>query len=152
MKILRILFCCLVLAISSFGQVDKVEIKDLGWLAGNWEYKLSDGTVVSEFWTKPSGIMLGLGHTTKDSKVRTYEYLRIITKDSTIFYVAKPSKADSETMFKLTKSGKDSVTFENAGHDFPKKIKYSKMPNGSVFVEVLGDGNQGFSYEMTIAK
>ena len=44
--------------------------------------------------------------------------------------------------FVLTQFTKDSATFENPAHDYPKAIKYSLRPDGSLETAISGAPNQ----------
>ena len=46
------------------------------------------------------------------------------------------------TDFTLTKINESSATFENPAHDFPKMIRYSKRPDGSLEAVVSGAGGE----------
>ena len=50
--------------------------------------------------------------------------------------------------FVLNKSFKYKFSFDNANHDFPNKIQYTKRNDSTLFVAVLGDNDKGFSYNM----
>ncbi|MCY1545510.1 hypothetical protein D9M68_814570 [compost metagenome] len=50
--------------------------------------------------------------------------------------------------FILNKDVKNKFSFENLAHDFPKKIQYTIINKTTLFVEVLGEGDKGFSYKM----
>ena len=127
-------------------------IEDLGWMAGCWEKKgKTEGSLISEHWTKPAGMMLGIARTVRNGKVRAFEYLRIIKKGSSIYYVAKPSSAKTETLFKLTSLKNKHVVFENPEHDFPQRIVYALADEQTMSVRVEADKNgkpSGFGYSL----
>ena len=150
-------FCLIVLVLSfSLGvsgqQVKDQTVNDLSWMSGCWEKKgKSAGSFMSETWTKPAGMMLGIGRTVRNGKVRAFEYLRIIKKDSSIYYVAKPSSAKMETLFKLTSLKNKRVVFENPEHDFPQRIVYALADEQTMSVRVDADKNgkpSGFGYSL----
>ena len=73
--------------------------------------------------------MLGLGRFTKGGKTTTSEQLRVESRAGKIVYVAEPS-GQKRTEFALTKSTDGEAVFENPKHDFPKRIRYEKVPGG----------------------
>lgn len=104
-------------------------IKDLGWMAGDWEGKLG-GAQIEEHWTKPAGgTMIGMGRALGGDRTLFFEYLRIEQRKAGIVYIAHPAAAKG-TEFKLTKWDADSATFENPAHDNPKIIVYRKTKDG----------------------
>ena len=124
---------------------------DLGWFAGCWQQEISGGRTIGEQWTKPEGMLLGLAKVVRDGKISSFEYLRIIEKDSEIFYVALPS-GQKEGSFKLTSlNGKEAV-FENPEHDFPQRITYrlAAEDNLKVRAEAMLDGKwSGFDQDLS---
>jgi Domain of unknown function (DUF6265) len=124
-------------SIITLAQTPKPTLNDLSWLAGCWEAKTS-GREVTEQWMKPrGGIMLGMARTIAQGKAAEFEFTQIREdKDGAIYYVAKPS-AQAEASFKLVilKHNKTAV-FENPQHDFPQRIIYSRLSDGSLFARV----------------
>ena len=68
--------------------------------------------------------MLGMNRTLTDGKMTAFEFLRIIQKDGTLYYIAMPSDNDTPTSFGLKTVSKTQIVFENLGHDFPQTISY----------------------------
>lgn len=104
---------------------------DLAWLAGCWELKIPERKMtVTEHWMTPAGgTMIGMSRTVTDGKTTAFEFLRIIEREGTTIYIAKPSQNNEETEFKLTAHDKTSATFENPSHDFPQLIRYTRTNN-----------------------
>lgn len=115
-------------------------IDQMAWLKGCWTQKKPNG-VVEEQWMAPGGgVMLGMGRTLKDGKLRDYEYTRIVEVDGSLAYVAEPSGQEKAT-FPLETLTPDLAVFENPGHDFPQRVLYRRVgPN-----EIIGriEGNIG---------
>lgn len=127
MKITLVLFAFILFVYGSVANVpEDPKVENLSWMAGCWVQKgRGPGSFTAENWTKPMGLMLGTNRSVKDSKVRSYEYLRIESRADGVYYVAKPSSAASEISFKLKSLRDKKVVFENLEHDFPKRIIYS---------------------------
>lgn len=114
-------------AVSLFGQ-QAAKVDDLGWIAGCWEINdTAKNRVVSEQWMKPAGgVMLGMARTVRNGKAVNWEFTRLIEKDGSVFYVAKPSQNAAETFFKLVRSSANEAAFEDPNHDFPQRIIYRR--------------------------
>ena len=59
-----------------------------------------------------------------------------------LVYTAMPNGRMPATDFTLTKIDDTSATFENPAHDFPKMIRYTKRPDGSLEAVISGEGGQ----------
>ena len=95
---------------------------------------------------------MGIGYSLKQGRVSSYEYLRIMRKDTGIYYVAKPASAKTETFFKLISLKDKKVKFENPEHDFPQRIVYHLVGEKTLSVRVEADKNgksQGFGYSLS---
>ena len=115
-------------------------IADLAFLAGSW---VAEGGPVriEEQWLCPGPDgMVGMGRTTSVAKAKTvfFEYLRIEARADGLFYVAQP-KGGPATEFPLVRLEAGTVVFENFAHDFPKRIIYTKRPDGGLTARVEGD-------------
>jgi hypothetical protein len=115
-------------------------ISAVAWLAGNWVGH--DGPVsFEERWTPPAGgAMLAVSRTLNGERLAAFEFLRIIERDGGLVYVAQPG-GRPPTEFVLSAIGPGSATFENPSHDFPKVIRYSRRPDGTLEARV-SDGGQ----------
>jgi len=153
MRILKCIVIALVLFSFVVGQKAETSVEDLSFMSGCWEKKgKAEGSLTSERWTKPAGMMLGIGYSLKEGRISSYEYLRIIKKDADIYYVAKPASAKAETFFKLTALEKKRAVFENPEHDFPQRIVYHLVDEKTMGVRVEADKNgkpQGFGYALS---
>jgi hypothetical protein len=113
-------------------------IAQVGWMEGNW-VGTDGGVTVEERWTPPAGgAMLAVSRTLKGGRMAGFEFLRIVERDGGLVYVAQPG-GKPPTDFTLTAVSGNSATFENPEHDFPKLIRYTKRPDGSLEARV-GDG------------
>ena len=118
------------------------KIADLAFLAGSWVVE-SGGARVEEQWLCPGpDTMVGMGRTTSVAKGRTvfFEYLRIEARADGLFYVAQP-RGGPATEFRLVRLEAGTAVFENLAHDFPKRVVYSKRPDGGLTARVEGDAS-----------
>jgi hypothetical protein len=135
----------------------KLSVNGLGWMAGCWEWSVRGGaTVTSEQWMKPAGgSLIGMGRTVRGGKTVSFEFLRIISGEGGIDYIAKPSSNKDETAFRLVRSSASEVVFENLAHDFPQRIIYRKEKADSLFARIEGMQNgklEGMDIPMKRAK
>jgi hypothetical protein len=120
-------------------------ISDLAWLEGNWAGE-PKGATTEERWTPAAGgAMLGVSRTVRNSKMVAFEFLRIVERDSGLVYIAQPS-GRPPTEFILTELSKGSATFENPAHDFPKMIRYTLRPDGTLEARVSDGGQRAESF------
>ena len=93
------------------------------WMAGCWESR-SESVWVEECWTSPrAGIMLGSGRSGKGEQLFNWEVMQI-----------EKSPADDPAGSKLT--------FLNAEHDFPQRIRYWREGRELVAEISLKDGTK----------
>lgn len=115
-------------------------VEQLGWLAGSWEGTLGKASI-EEHWTHAAGgTLLGVSRTIVAGKTVEFEFLRIETRDTGIFYVAQPG-GRPPTDFKLARLEGTEVVFENLQHDFPQRIIYKKNPDGTLHARIEGERN-----------
>ena len=103
-------------------------VDSLSWMAGCWELGVPRRQMtIAEHWMKPSGgTLIGMSRTVRGEKTTGFEFIRIVTTEAGIDYVAKPSSNKKETVFKLVKSSATEIVFENLEHDFPQRITYAR--------------------------
>jgi hypothetical protein len=110
------------------------------WIAGVWSGARGN-TTIEERWTPPAGgSMLAISRTLRDGLQSAFEFLCIVERDGGLVYSAMPNGRTPATDFTLTKIDATSATFENPAHDFPKMIRYTKLPDGSLEAVVSGAG------------
>jgi hypothetical protein len=126
---------------SSAAQHPAATLADFAWLVGSWEGAMGKSRV-EEYWSRSDGdIMVGMGRTLANGKVREFEFLRIEARPDGIYYVAHPN-ARPGVDFKLAQWDGREAVFVNPGHaDHLKKIIYRKNPDGSVTARIEGEDN-----------
>jgi hypothetical protein len=117
-------------------------LAQLSWLAGVWS-GTEKTTTVEERWTPASGgSMLAMARTMANNVMGSFEFLCIVERGGTLVYQAMPGGRSPATDFTLTAVTADSATFENPAHDYPKVIRYSKLPDGSLQTTISAEGGQ----------
>jgi hypothetical protein len=152
-----IIFAIYSIAPTVFGQVQKTSLRTVSFMAGCWEMKdRGRKTVINEQWMAPSGDgMLGMNRTLIQGRVSAFEFLRIIEKGGTLYYVALPSENSAPTSFELKSASRNSVVFENLANDFPKTITYRIVrPDAmtAVVENLASDGKKGKRIEFPMLR
>ena len=91
--------------------------------------------------TVTGGAMLAISRTLRDGNMSAFEFLCIVERNGGLVYTAMPNGRTPATDFTLTTIDESSATFENPAHDFPKMIRYTKRPDGSL--EAVASGAAG---------
>lgn len=118
------------------------------WLGGTWLGTLGT-SAVEERWTPAGGgSMLATSRTVSASgAVTAFEYLCIAERNGGLVYTAMPNGRSPATDFTLTAIDETSATFENPSHDFPKVIRYTLKPDGSLEAMIQGaPGSRQITY------
>ena len=123
----------------------KATISAMAWLAGTW--RMSDqGFSIEERWTPAAGdAMLAVSRTVKGNRMIAFEFLRIVERNGGLVYIAQPN-GRPPTEFVLTAVSRQSATFENPTHDFPKMIQYTLRADGVLEARVSDGGQNGESF------
>ena len=110
------------------------------WLVGHW-CSDADGEFIEEQWLGARGdILLGLSRTVKGGRTKSFEFMRIETREG-IRFIAQP-QGRPPTEFRLTASGDGWARFENPAHDFPNRVEYRRTATG-LHAEIAGPGKDG---------
>ena len=122
------------------------------FLAGCWEQKRDGGGWTEECWTDPrGGLMIGSGRDGKDDSIRHWEWMRIErSTDGSVTFYGSPKGAPA-VGFKAVEADAKSVTFVNAGHDYPQRVRYIVTGSGLDAEVSLADGSKAerWSYKRT---
>jgi hypothetical protein len=121
----------------------KATLTEVAWIAGTWTGTSPSGeTTFEERWTPPAGgSMLATSRTLRDGALSAFEFLCIVERDGGLVYQAMPNGRFPATDFTLTTIDANNAVFENPDHDFPKKIHYTKRPDGSLEAVASGDAS-----------
>jgi hypothetical protein len=122
-------------------------IDQMTWLQGCWIQTRPNG-VIEERWMGPGGgVMLGMGRTLRDGKLRDYEYTRIVEADGSLVYMAEPSGQEKAT-FPLKSLTPDMAVFEDPTHDFPQRVIYRRLGADQIVGRIEGQiGGQARSVD-----
>jgi hypothetical protein len=151
---LLLLFSLFVPAAQERPATARGTLAQLTWLAGDWAGTMGRASIEERWTPAAGGAMLAVARTIKDERLAAFEYLRIVERDGGLIYIAQPN-GRPPTEFTLTQLTADSATFENPGHDFPKMIRYTRRPDGSLEARISGAGGerpQAFVFTRQVAR
>ncbi len=100
------------------------------WMAGEWA-DVRTGSTMEEHWSKPlAGQMLGYSRTWSGGRSVSFWEANRIESDAKagMLYWANPDGAGWFS-FPLEKAEGQSISFANAAHDYPQRIKYWREGN-----------------------
>ena len=111
------------------------------FLSGCWEQKRDNGGWTEECWTDSrGGLMIGSGRDGKGDTVGQWEWMRIErSTDGSVTFYGSPKGAPA-IGFKATEATPTSITFVNAGHDYPQRVHYVATADGLDAEISLADG------------
>ena len=117
------------------------------WILGKWVADDGENSVIEEWRSLGSETFEGSGRTVsrKTGAVIASESLRLVAMSSAVYYIAKVSHNAYPVAFSLTTCPAGRLVFENPGHDFPKRIVYSMLPDDSISVDVSDGRDHGFT-------
>ena len=122
------------------------------FLSGCWEQRREDGGWTEECWTDTrGGLMIGSGRDGKGYTVGHWEWMRIERgADGSLTFYGSPKGAPA-VGFKATEADGRSVTFVNAAHDYPQRVRYRQTTTGLDAEVSLADGTRPhrWSYRRT---
>jgi len=115
------------------------------WMAGCWEQVTAEEWT-EECWTKARGrMMLGSSRTGAGQNLKTFEYMRITSEPGGVTFCALP-QGQSGDCFDKTSESKATITFENAGHDYPQRIRYWREGKDLIAEIALKDGSKAMTW------
>jgi hypothetical protein len=118
------------------------QIAQVAWISGVWIGARGTSTIEERWTPSAGGSMMAISRTIRDGVLSAFEFLCIVERDGGLVYQAMPNGRMPATDFTMTKVDENTVLFENPAHDFPKMIRYSRLPDGSLEAVVSGEGGQ----------
>lgn len=115
-------------------------LESAAWLAGCWSAVSPDGqNAAEEQWMAPrGGLMVGMARSVRGGTARGYELLTLrVGEDGGLVYRAAPS-GQAVTDFAGRSVRPGHLEFENAEHDFPQRIVYTRTAADVAEVSVFG--------------
>jgi hypothetical protein len=123
-----------------------VQGTSFGWLVGDWHEEIA-GIWTSEHWRAlPDGTMAGISSSGHDQIVKESERMTITLDGAVAVFTASPKGAQAPTPFREAARGAQDVTFENAGHDYPQRIRYWREGDALLAEISLKDGSKAMRW------
>ena len=123
-------------------QKTQATMAQVAWISGVWTGTMGSSTIEERWTPSGGGSMLAISRTLRDGLMSAFEFLCIVERDGGLVYTAMPNGRTPATDFTLTKVDDSSATFENPAHDYPKMIRYTKRPDGSLEATISAEGGQ----------
>lgn len=115
----------------------------LKFMAGCWQGRVDDETVVEEIWTNPTeNLLTSTTRYLRKNRATGFEFSRIESTDSTVTFSASNEGKPFDT-YTMTQLVDEYVLFENPKKTFPQKISYRLASDGSLIPRNEGDGQAG---------
>ena len=112
------------------------------WMAGCWIEEKAPERWVEECWTSArGGTMLGSGRTGRGDKVAFWEAMQIIRDADGLSFFAAP-RGVGRTQFRMKADGGPGVSFYNAQHDYPQRVRYWREGEVLLAETALADGSK----------
>jgi len=123
---------------------DYDELEKANWMLGEWEKTDSLGTL-REIWERlDDSTFVGLSYYIQNEKDTLHnEQVELMQNGEHLIYTAtiKGENNDSPIPFQMTKDEDSLLVFENPKHEYPQKIQYKLMKNGSLIATISGKQN-----------
>jgi len=125
----------------------KVNLLDTAkWFIGTWQNQTSDGLFAEQWNQINDSVYSAISTVIVNKDTVFYESISLEQKDDSLYYIVSVKDQNKElpVSFKLISVTDNQLVFENAKHDFPSKITYSKIKEDSIvaFISGLIDGKE----------
>lgn len=110
------------------------------WLIGKWGSTSAEG-VLSENWVKINdSVYKGETYFVVKNDTVFSESVKLEEANGKLAYIVTvPDQNNAKPVrFDMTSINNDSIVFENPQHDYPNKLKYTKVTNDSIVAQIYG--------------
>lgn len=137
----------MVAASAAAGAAPCTSLSSARWLLGEWVAEDGDKVFVETWKQLSSETFEGSGVTTSKASARPVdgESLRLVQMADRVFYVSKVAHNRLPIAFELLECSAQRLVFENASHDFPKKLEYETRGADGMTVRVSDGKDKGFT-------
>jgi hypothetical protein len=112
------------------------------FLAGCWLEQKGEAWT-EECWTVPKGgQMMGSGRTGKGDTVGHWEFMRIERGPEGVLSFHGSPKGAPAVAFTATQADANAITFVNADHDYPQRVRYVRTTAGIDAEISMADGSK----------
>lgn len=122
------------------------------WLTGAWEHQAGEEWS-DEYWTPPRGdMMIGASRSGKGERLLFWEHMRIVREDDGGIAFWAVTADQKPVRFDAVVSMENEIIFENAGHDYPQRIRYRREGEQLKAEISLIDGTKAKPFNWRIRK
>jgi len=135
-----------LILIAIFAFSIKNNFNELLILKGSWQMKTAKSTI-GEIWTKTNDhVLTSKAYYIDGTDTIVYENVVLSKVDNDIFYTVTAANENNAqpVAFKLTSAINKKFVFENAAHDYPKRIVYEFINQDSIHA-FIDDGKEASS-------
>lgn len=113
------------------------------WLIGTWENKTSKGSLFENWSVVTNHEWQGKSYVIKDRDTIVFETINLLERNDSLFYipVVRDQNKGLPVQFSSALITEREVVFENLVHDYPQRIRYTKITADSIVAEISGDKN-----------
>lgn len=124
-------------------------LASLEWLLGEWAGEGAQSTYTESWTALGPRTWEGRGVETskKDPSKSSSEVLRLVEMGDGVFYVAKVAHNELPIGFRLSECEASRYTFVNPGHDFPRRLDYTRQGEDGFSARVSDGADKGFTLE-----
>lgn len=134
----RTLLLLLLVASTSF--VDTQE-KVFKWLEGDWAMQRKNGTLIESWELVNDSTLKGSSFVlSNNGEKRTLEDLQLVRRNNSWTYISTVSNQNNNqpVLFLLTSFSQEGFVAENPSHDYPKRIRYTRIGTDSIHAVIDG--------------
>ena len=118
-------------------------LSDLAFMGGCWRGVTRSGMTIEEVYTGPSSnLIVGVTRYVRDGRAVDFEFTRIDQTDSGAVITPHP-KGVRSVSFAPTLVEPNRVIWENAAHDFPQRILYTRVAADTLVARIEGKTSRG---------
>ena len=115
------------------------------WMAGCWVETRGEKWF-EECWTAPrGGMLMGSGRSGERELLASWESMQIVLEPDSLAFYGAP-RGEGRTRFELQRGGGEGLTFINAAHDFPQRVRYWREGERLLAEVSLLDGSEGMRW------
>jgi hypothetical protein len=130
-----------LIALTIGGQAaPRASVADLQWMVGCWAGTSGDDDT-RELWL-PAGrdALIGVGRTVRGGLLRRHEFMVIRDTVAGVAFIARPAGQPEASFLLATLKDREAV-FSNPQHDFPQRVSYRLLADGTLHARIEGTQN-----------
>lgn len=116
------------------------KLDQVNWIIGTWVNQTSRGAIYESWVRSDEKTFTAKSYTLTDGDTIVFETIQLVEEANNLFYIptVKDQNKGEPVRFKAVAIADLSMTFENPEHDFPQRIKYSKISQDSILAVISG--------------